>query len=163
MTVAGIALNNTRWSSEDQRNRFFASPGYNTFWTYYPDNVWRRVANHYNDSNDYRPHNGRSPGYVFPTRAYDNDGFESPDDEDVTNNADKCFDGSYLMRDLTIMSSSAAGGPYHAMMGVMDGAYWIPGRENSSENIVTKDGVGHLVVQNLFRNGFRDYMSMRLQ
>ena len=165
MTVAGIALNNTRWSSEDQRNRFFASPGYNTFWTYYPDNVWRRIANYDNRSNYYDPeygNNSGSPGYVFPTRAYDNGAFYGPSDEDVTNNADKCFDGSYLMRDLTIMSS-ADGGPYHAMMGVMDGAYWVPGRENSPENIITKDGVDHLVVQNLFRNGFRDYMTLRLQ
>lgn len=165
MMVAGIALSNQRWSSEDQRNRFFASPGYNTFWTYYPDNIWRRIRNYDNNSTYYDPEYGNdvdAGGYVFPTRAYDSGIFSSPDDDDVTNTADKCFDGSYLMRDLTVMSS-AAGGPYHAMMGVIDGAYWVPGRENSSENIITKDGVDYLVVQNLFRNGFRDYMTLRLQ
>jgi hypothetical protein len=165
MTVAGVALESTRWSTEDQRNRFFASPGYNTFWTYYPDNTWRSVQNYGDNANNYAVKFGfenTSPGYLFPTRSYTNGVFVSPSDEQVTSNANRCFDGSYLMRDLTIIST-ASGGVYDALMGVLDGAYWVPGRENSSENIISRDGVDHLVVQNLFRNGFRDYMTMRLQ
>jgi len=168
MVVAGIALSSQRWSSEDEQNRFFASPGYNTMFLYYPDNVWRRVANYENNSVDYRTEYGEedeASAYVFPTRHYDSHPpLNSRSDEEIAYYMGKCFDGSYLLRDLIIMSSAAySQGPYHAMMGVMDGAYWIPGRENSSENIVNKDGVDHLVVQNLFRNGFRDYMALRLQ
>jgi len=165
MAVAGIALSNQRWSSEDNRNRFFASPGYDTMYLYYPDNVWRRVGNYENDSNFNDIERGETSdhaAYMFPTRHYRDHFGESPDDEEITFNTGKCFDGSYLLRDLTIISS-AAGGPYHAMMGVLDGAYWVPGRENSSENIVTKENVDHIVIQNLFRNGFRDYMALRLQ
>ncbi len=164
MTVAGMALSNQRWSSQDQRSRFFASPGYNTFWTYFPDNVWRRIANYLNSSVDYLPSTGDyySYGYIYPTREYD-DGSKlaSPDSESIASNANTCFDGSYFLRDLTIVSS-AYEGPYHAFMGILDGAYWLSGRGNSSENIVNKSGVDHLVVQNLFRTGFRDYMAMRL-
>lgn len=173
MTVAGIALNSTRWSSQDERNRFFASPGYNTFWTYFPDNVWRRISNHYNDSNRYYPQDGvfASTGFVHPTREFtdyqntgggrDNGQFQSPSADDISANGDVCFDGSYILRDLTIVAS-AEQGPYDSVLGVMDGAYWIPGRANSTENIVTKGTVDHLVVQNLYRTGFRDYMAMRL-
>lgn len=165
MLVAGIARGNYRWSAEDSRNRFFASPGYDTMHLYYPDNVWRRVGNYENDSTNSDIERGITwdhAAYMFPTRHYDDKYVNSPDDEEITFNTGKCFDGSYLLRDLTVISSEQ-GGPYHAMMGVLDGAYWVPGRENSSENIVTKGGVDHLVVQNLFRNGFRDYMALRLQ
>ncbi|KAE8546144.1 hypothetical protein [Marinobacter nauticus] len=174
MVVAGISYTGggTRWSTEDGRSRFFASPGYNTMFTYWPDNVWRLVANYYDSSSSDNPRPGyRGAGFVHPTMHFNNYfaignnrndiELESPDALEVTYNADKCFDGSYFLRDLTIISS-AWEGPYDSVLGVLDGAYWIPGRANSSENIVNKDGVDHLVVQNLFRNGFRDYMALRL-
>lgn len=167
MVVAGISLSNQRWSTQDERCRFLASPGFDTMHAFWPDNVWRRVAN-YGDkasSNFVRQgDNALAAGYMFPTRHYDTNGsgFSSPDDEAVADNMDTCFDGSYIMRDLTVVSS-AVGGPYQALMGVLDGVYWIPGRANSTENIITKDLQDYLVVQNLFRTGFRDYMAMRLK
>lgn len=169
MVVAGVSPSNQRWSSEDQRNRFFASPGYNTMFAYWPDNVWRRVANYRDNNTDYQPEYGNendASAYMFPVRHHEANGDlqSSSDDEDVTYYTGKCFDGSYILRDLTVISSADYDkGPYHALMGVLDGAYWIPGRENSSENIVTKEGVNHFVAQNLFRNGFRDYMALRLE
>ncbi|WP_394131905.1 hypothetical protein [Marinobacter nauticus] len=164
MVVAGISDRNSRWSDQSERNRFMASPGYGSFWTYYPDNVWRRVTNHDDTTTGFVPLKGsstKSMGYVFPTMEYGATSMLSPGATDITNGAGDCFDGSYLLRDLTIVCS-AKEGPYDAFMGVLDGAYWVPGRGNSTENIVTKDGVDHLVVQNLFRTGFRDYMAMRL-
>jgi hypothetical protein len=168
MLVAGMTDDFLRWSTTNQRCRFFASPGYQTMSLYYPDNVWRDIGNYDTDTTSYEPQYGNehsyTAGYVFPTRHYsDAPDLSGIEDESVTFNMVKCFDGSYLLRDLTVVSTGYDNkGPYSAMMGVMDGAYWIPGRENSSENIVTKDGVDHLVVQNLNRTGFRDYMALRL-
>lgn len=173
MVVAGISRGNQRWSSEDERNRFFASPGWDTMFTYWPDNVWRRVTNYTNSSTAGAPHDGHlGSGFIHPTREftdylnarYDNRDygqFDSPLADDISYNANTCFDGSYILRDLTVVSS-ANDGPYDSVMGILDGGYWIPGRANSSENIIEKDGINHLVVQNLFRNGFRDYMALRL-
>lgn len=164
MAVAGISYANRRWSDQGERNRFMASPGKGAFWVYYPDNVWRQISNYEDNDNSPIPEGGsdnQSFGYVFPTRDATNSSFESPDAESITANANTCFDGSYLLRDLTIVSSEVQS-PYSAWMGVLDGVYWIPGRGNSVENIVDKDGQDHLVVQNLHRTGFRDYMAVRL-
>jgi len=143
MMVAGISPGDQRWSSQDQRNRFMASPGYNTMFVYYPDNVWRRVANYQNDSNTPSPIYGNSvvaSAYMFPTRDYSAaPGIRAVNSEVTTDQMTKCFDGSYIMRDLTIMGSGAGNsGPYDAMIGVLDGVFWVPGRENSSENTISR-------------------------
>ncbi len=163
MVVAGTATSDTRWSTTSDNNRFFVDPGYNTFWLYYPDNTWRVIANRrlYGE-----PGNSvYTVGYLSPLQYYGNTGYPLlsgyyPDE--VKSLSNKCFDGSYLLRDVTVISA-AEGGPYNATMGVLDGVYWIPGRENSAENVVTKDTVDHIVFQNLYRNDFGDYMAMRLQ
>lgn len=165
MIVAGIATGNGRWSDASDTYRFFASPGYNTMLMYWPDNVWRQVGNYYFNYPEYGDGSRSNlSGFIFPTRNYDQappDYDGSPDDEAMTNNTDPCFDGTYILRDL-IPISTAVDGPYHGLMGALDGAYWVPGRSNSAENIITINTQDHLVVQNLFRTGFRDYMAIRL-
>lgn len=167
MVVAGISDSGggTRWSTVDERSRFFASPGYDTMFLYWPDNVWRRIANYENDSNDYSPMYGSNPdnyGFVFPTRYMSQFGlFSSRSDEEIVNETTRTFDGTYILRDLQLVSASGA--PYRSMMGILDGAFWVPGTANSSENIIAKDDVDYLVIQNLFRTGFRDYMALRLE
>lgn len=171
MVVAGMAPDNQRWSTVDERSRFMASPGYDTMHLYYPDNVWRRVANYENDQFNPDAAHGDSTfnaAFVHPTRSYsvsnDFNSAQAYRDDSITYYMGKCFDGSYLLRDLTLISSAAHDrGPYHALMGVLDGTYWVSGRQNSAENMIEKDGVDHLVVQNLHRTGFRDYMAMRMQ
>ena len=154
--VGGTSRTDRRWSSTDERDRFFASPGYQAASLFWPDNVWRYVYNHSNTNNNYT--NDRGPGYMSPTRFMSGSELASPSDDDLTNSLGKALDGSYLMRDLIIHSLV----PYRAVMGALDGAFWVPGRQNSSENIITRNGVDHLVVQNLGRTGFRDYMAVRL-
>lgn len=46
--------------------------------------------------------------------------------------------------------------------GVLDGVYACPGFDNSSENIITLNGVPHLVVQDVFRTSFSSYMAIKL-
>lgn len=50
----------------------------------------------------------------------------------------------------------------YGTMGLLDGVFHVPGYGNAAENIVTVDGVDHLVVQNAFRTGFADYWALRL-
>lgn len=155
MYVAGISAADRRWSSQDERDRFFVSPGYATADVYYPDNNWRMVANQYNDYDD-RILGAYGSAYTYPFIG--DDGWGGPSSDTMIYNTSKCFDGSYVMRDVILCSND----PYASYLGVLDGAYWVPGRENSSENIITKDTVDYVVFQNLFRNGFRDYMALRL-
>lgn len=50
-----------------------------------------------------------------------------------------------------------------AMYGELDGCYWVSGHGNAAENIVTVDGVDHLVVPNVHRAGVLDYWALRLE
>lgn len=164
MMVAASSGANRRWSSEDQRDRFFISPGYQTARVYYPDNVWRMLANHGDDHDD-RDFGMYGHAHTHPLVGGSDWG--GPDDDDMTYYTARCFDGSYILRDVIICSNTSTpytgkDGPYDAYLGVMDGVYWVPGRGQSSENIITKDSQDYLVSQNIFRNGFRDYMAMRL-
>lgn len=165
MVVAGVSDLNARWSSQSNRTRFMADPGYGTMFTYYPDNVWRRISNYDDGTGSFdEPLSGNLPGsigYMFPTQQEGYSTFQSPSARDVSANANTCLDGSYLLRDLTLVAA-ASGSPYNAFMGVLDGVYWVPGLGNSAENVITKGADDHLVVQNVFRTGFRDYMAVRL-
>lgn len=47
--------------------------------------------------------------------------------------------------------------------GELDGVFQVTGFNNAVENTVTIGGVEHLVVQDVFRTGFRDYFALRLE
>ncbi|ABC32313.1 probable phage protein [Hahella chejuensis KCTC 2396] len=46
--------------------------------------------------------------------------------------------------------------------GELDGVYFVPGFANAVESTVVADGLEHLVVQDVFRTGVRDYFALRL-
>lgn len=46
--------------------------------------------------------------------------------------------------------------------GELDGVYQVSGFGNSAEDIVTAGGVDHLVVQDVYRNGVRDFIAVKL-
>lgn len=46
--------------------------------------------------------------------------------------------------------------------GALDGIFYISGFNNATENTVSIDGVDYVVVQDAGRNGFTDYVAMRL-
>ncbi|MFW6090091.1 MAG: hypothetical protein ACODAB_10080 [Gemmatimonadota bacterium] len=49
------------------------------------------------------------------------------------------------------------------VIGYVDGIYHITGFGLSAEDIVPVDGVDHLVVPNIYRNGFNDYVAFALE
>lgn len=63
----------------------------------------------------------------------------------------ECPDGSYPLLPLILFG-----------LGEMDGCYAVPGFGNASENIVTANGFDHLVVQNVFRTEYSQYIAIRL-
>lgn len=70
----------------------------------------------------------------------------------------ECFGGEYALTPVTLMQQT----PSDQTFGVLQGVYVVPGRGNSAENIITINGVDHLVVQNTFRSNFNDYIAIAL-
>ena len=50
-----------------------------------------------------------------------------------------------------------------ALYGEIDGLYHVSGFSNASENIVTIDGVNHLVLQDVATTGIGNYLALRLE
>lgn len=50
----------------------------------------------------------------------------------------------------------------NGVYGVLDGIYYVSGFNNVVENTVVISGVTYLVVQNIWRTGFADYIALRL-
>lgn len=147
-----------RYSTNDVKSHFFASPGYQSAQVFRPDNKWGYVSNF--------TENGSAgvvnEAWIYPTRFKStqstHDSRASYSGDDITNNTQPCFDNTYLMRQLQIHISDS----FTGMLGVLDGVFAVTGRTNSSENIISKGGVDYLVVQNIFRTDFKDYMAVRL-
>lgn len=49
------------------------------------------------------------------------------------------------------------------LYGFLDGVYFISGFNNAAENTVSIASVDYLVVPNIWRTGFKDYMAVKLQ
>lgn len=63
----------------------------------------------------------------------------------------ECPDGSYPLLPFILSG-----------LGEMDGCYCVPGYANASENIIRVGGVDHLVVQDVHRTGYGDYLALKL-
>lgn len=68
------------------------------------------------------------------------------------------IDGSYAIEASEIYSDDDGGNVF----GSLDGIFWISGFSNASENALTIGGDEYIVIQNVFRTGFSDYMAVRL-
>jgi hypothetical protein len=69
-------------------------------------------------------------------------------------------DGRYVLTPLVLAQYNAVAD--HDLLGELDGATWISGFNNAAENLIQVGGVDHLVVQNVYRTGVRDYWALRL-
>lgn len=67
------------------------------------------------------------------------------------------LDGSYLLEPLFIEASSGL-----AILGQIEGLYRVTGYNNTSENIITVDGINYMVFQDGSKAGYGDYVAMRL-
>lgn len=71
----------------------------------------------------------------------------------------QCLGGGYSLRPFTILQTD----PSRQTVGILDGVFSCPGVQNAAENIITIDGVQHLVVQNVWRATTSDYWALRLE
>lgn len=69
-------------------------------------------------------------------------------------------DGTYVLMPIVLTQYNAAAD--HDLFGELDGCFWVSGFNNAAENLITVGGVDHLVVQNVYRTGVRDYWALRL-
>jgi hypothetical protein len=119
-----------------------------------PENVWRNIATR-GELPDYT----MAPDWVPPAFGVDQwVGWLYPTTW-VRDRARECFGGQYLLTPCTIMKRD----PNPQTYGVLDGVYRVQGFSNSAENIVTIDGVDHLVVQNAFRTAISEFWALRLE
>lgn len=104
-----------------------------------PNGEWRGFSGSWNEA---------SFGKLFPMAAANYNSY------DLRSN----LDGSYSLLPVVLWDVSPQANQY----GELDGVFDVTGFGNGAENTVTINGVAHLVVQNLFRNGRADYYAVRL-
>ena len=66
-------------------------------------------------------------------------------------------DGFYPLMPIELLADGLA------TYGCLDGVFYITGFDNIVENTVTIGGVVYVVVQNVFRTGFNNYLAMKLE
>lgn len=67
--------------------------------------------------------------------------------------------GGFTLHPVTLVQNA----PDNQTFGVLEGIFHVPGENNAAENIVTVNGVDHLVVQNVFRTASRSYWALALE
>lgn len=70
----------------------------------------------------------------------------------------KTYGDEWILTPITLSRNSGADACY----GALDGFYHVPGRGQTVENIVNVDGIDHIVLQNGFRTGTRDFFAFAL-
>ena len=90
-------------------------------------------------------------GDYFPSNSYDSRWI-------MTRTMD-AYGGDRILVPCTLIQKD----PTDQTYGVLDGAFRCQGVANSAENLITADGVDHLVVQNVYRSDFNDYWAMALE
>ena len=163
--IAGITAQGytKRYSDLTQADRFMASPGHETASIFVTGNTWQAVENYSSSEISYSPSRGGN-GFIGPTRANradttNYDRWDGWTDEQLAEQRE-LIDGSYFMRQLIVYARNPS-----AMdaIGVLDGAFWISGRNQAPGNtIVDPNGDTHIVLQNGNKNTFRDFMTLRL-
>lgn len=73
------------------------------------------------------------------------------------------LNGEFPLIPITIMGFNNSQTPDPVTYGVLDGCYSVPGVGNVAENLVTVNGVGHLVVPNVMRTNESEYWALALE
>lgn len=71
-------------------------------------------------------------------------------------------DGSHCILPLMLISYYATL-PDNALLGEIEGVFWVSGNSNISENIITIDAQDYLVFQNIYRTEWNDYAVLELK
>jgi len=83
----------------------------------------------------------------------------APASEEALTEQISAYGGDFATQPVTLFQSQ----PTNQVFGILDGVLACQGVNNVAENILTIDGVQHLVLQNTFRAAGHDYHAIRLQ
>lgn len=72
------------------------------------------------------------------------------------------LNGEMPLTPITLMAFENSSTPSPVTYGILDGVYSVPGVGNVAENIVTVDGLDHLVVPNVMRTSEYEYWALAL-
>lgn len=143
LLIGGCRYDNTTSYSSTYIGSFWGSYGddYASGRIYCPSGVWGILSANSSSNNEY-----------CPAVSVDNV-CKSYEGTIITG-----LDGSYLLEPvyITMLASSKA------ILGHVEGLFRITGHANTSENIVTVDGVNYLVFQDCSRSGYGDFCCMRM-
>jgi len=163
--VGGSAGTNvTNWRSVEDAHTHFVSPFYQSLplresgaWVLDPSSQWVRCWNRGTDPGN--PKVAMAPEQFLPGLGVAQEAELGKYGYNLTRERTAaCYGGAFALTDITLVQAV----PTDQSYGVLDGCYRVPGNGNSSENIVTVDGVDHLVVQNVFRTGQDEYWALAL-
>jgi hypothetical protein len=73
------------------------------------------------------------------------------------------LNGEYSLTPITLHKYSNSSVPSPTTYGILDGVYSVPGDGNVTENIITADGVDHLVLHNVQYTGTSEYWALALE
>lgn len=121
----------------------FFHPGQTNAALLFPDIIWRGVVNQSASGANEQ----REDGVNIQPFHYD----FSPVRENI--------DGSYNLDQARIDCST----PYVAQLGALQGVFRVSGFANNAENIITQNGVDHLVFPNVYRTGWNAFAAIALE
>lgn len=155
----GSALN---WRTVSDRHRSYPWGYYDldgngmcdsTGWVMSPAGVWQRNANNGNTTPVITgPEN--TQGTYFEGQNSDH----SLGSYQLMNRLIEGYGGDRLLIPLTLIQTD----PTDETYGILDGVYRVQGVANATENIITADGIDHMVVQDVFRTDFSNFYAVAL-
>lgn len=163
--TCGENLPNTpNWRSVEDCHTQFISPNYGApaikescAWMLDPAAQWVRCWN--NGSDPGNPKIGMAPELFHAgLGAVQTAGVSTYGYDTIRQRQSACYGGAFALTPISLVQAV----PTDQTFGILDGCYRVPGIGNSSENLVTVDGLNHLVVQNVFRTGTGQYWALGL-
>lgn len=125
-----------------------------------------RPATRYSDTARVNSVNGQGSAAAYRTVAGTWAGYvTNVNDRNVVNNLVRETNGVYGLVPLQVVVDNGSGSvetnpPSCNVYGVLDGVYWITGFNNVTENTLSIGGRSYVVIQNIFRTGFADYIAL---
>lgn len=144
------------YTSTNADHSHFVNPGNNSLQVIFPDNIWRGFSNFSGTASQ----SWATSRTVAPWQGSTESATLSTYSRQAMATMRENFGGGYPLIPATLQCSD----PDVAVLGQLDGCFWIPGIGNTAGNIVTIDLVDYLVVQNIFRtDNFQGYWALRLE
>lgn len=161
---AGPISNNGpfNWRSEHTNHSHFVEPNYNISsnanvesgaWMMSPQADWRRVA--VVNAAPVGIHPVHTNGDFFYTQT-NQDSYQA---NFVRGRMMDAYGGDRMLIPCTLTQHEPTSQTY----GILDNVHRCQGVANAAENLITADGVDHMVVQNVYRSDFQDYWTIGLE